>query len=402
MTLTFESRMLIDGKLVEADGRRDLRQHQPGDRGGHRPGRRRDAGRHGARDRRRPAGVRRDRLVDRPRVPQGVPAQLKDALEQAQGRAAPADRRRGRHADRAHVRDPAGQLHRRHAVGHRPDRPVRVGVRARRRTSSSGCVEPAGGARADRCRRRDHAVELPVHAQPVEARARARRRVHGRPEARARHAVLARRGSASSSPRRPTSRRACSTSSRRAIPPTVGEVLTGDPRVDMISFTGSTAVGKRIAARGADDAEARVPRARRQVGEHRPRRRRLPGRAARAPAWCACTRARAARSRRACCCRARATTRASSSSKASFESFPYGDPNDLGNMAGPADQRRASASACSATSRRARPKGARCVVGGGPADAVRQGLLRAADAVRRRRPRLDDRAGGDLRPGARR
>ena len=35
-------------------------------------------------------------------------------------------------------------------------------------------------------------------------------------------------------------------------PAAVGEVLTGDPRVDMISFTGSTAVGKRIAARGAD------------------------------------------------------------------------------------------------------------------------------------------------------
>ena len=31
-------------------------------------------------------------------------------------------------------------------------------------------------------------------------------------------------------------------------PATVGEVLTGDPRVDMISFTGSTAVGKRIMA----------------------------------------------------------------------------------------------------------------------------------------------------------
>ena len=32
----------------------------------------------------------------------------------------------------------------------------------------------------------------------------------------------------------------------------VGEALTGDRRVDMISFTGSTAVGKRIMARGAD------------------------------------------------------------------------------------------------------------------------------------------------------
>ena len=32
----------------------------------------------------------------------------------------------------------------------------------------------------------------------------------------------------------------------------VGEVLTGDPRVDMISFTGSSGTGKRIMARGAE------------------------------------------------------------------------------------------------------------------------------------------------------
>ena len=32
----------------------------------------------------------------------------------------------------------------------------------------------------------------------------------------------------------------------------VGEVLSGDPRVDLISFTGSSATGKRIMARGAD------------------------------------------------------------------------------------------------------------------------------------------------------
>ena len=32
----------------------------------------------------------------------------------------------------------------------------------------------------------------------------------------------------------------------------VGEVLTGDPRVDMVSFTGSTGVGKRIMVRAAD------------------------------------------------------------------------------------------------------------------------------------------------------
>lgn len=37
-----------------------------------------------------------------------------------------------------------------------------------------------------------------------------------------------------------------------ADPATVGEALTDDPRVDMISFTGSTGVGKRIMARGAE------------------------------------------------------------------------------------------------------------------------------------------------------
>ena len=36
------------------------------------------------------------------------------------------------------------------------------------------------------------------------------------------------------------------------MPATVGEMLTGDPRVDMISFTGSSATGKRIMARGAE------------------------------------------------------------------------------------------------------------------------------------------------------
>jgi len=35
-------------------------------------------------------------------------------------------------------------------------------------------------------------------------------------------------------------------------PAAVGEVLTGDPRVDLVSFTGSTAVGKHIMARASD------------------------------------------------------------------------------------------------------------------------------------------------------
>ncbi len=38
-------------------------------------------------------------------------------------------------------------------------------------------------------------------------------------------------------------------------PAEVGDVLTGDRRVDMVSFTGSTAVGKHIARRGADNVK---------------------------------------------------------------------------------------------------------------------------------------------------
>ena len=71
---------------------------------------------------------------------------------------------------------------------------------------TSGAPRPAG---ADRRRRRDHAVELPVHAQPLEDRPRARGRQHGHPEARAGHAVerdAHRRASRRSTP---TSRPAC-------------------------------------------------------------------------------------------------------------------------------------------------------------------------------------------------
>src|SRR3546814_21019329 len=35
-------------------------------------------------------------------------------------------------------------------------------------------------------------------------------------------------------------------------PVTAGEMLTKDPRVDLVSFTGSTAVGKQIMANGAE------------------------------------------------------------------------------------------------------------------------------------------------------
>ena len=96
----------------------------------------------------------------------------------------------------------------------------------------------------------------------------------------------------------------------------VGEELTLSPKVDMISFTGSTAVGKRIMEKGAatmkrlflelggksativlEDADFAI----RLPDRHRP---------------AACTPDRGARRRPGCCCRARATTRAWRSSGA--------------------------------------------------------------------------------------
>ena len=96
--------------------------------------------------------------------------------------------------------------------------------------------------------------------------------------------------------------------------PLLGEELTLSPKVDLISFTGSTAVGKRIMEKGA----ATLKRLFLELGGKSativledadlPR----PASWASAPAS---TPVRAARSRRACCSRARATPRAWRSSR---------------------------------------------------------------------------------------
>ena len=60
--------------------------------------------------------------------------------------------------------------------------------------------------------------------------------------------------------------------------PEVGEAIAAHPGIDMVSFTGSTRAGKRVAEVASQTAQAGRPRARRQVGQHparRPRRRRL-------------------------------------------------------------------------------------------------------------------------------
>jgi aldehyde dehydrogenase (NAD+) len=156
-------------------------------------------------------------------------------------------------------------------------------------------------------------------------------------------------------------------------PAEVGDVLTGSGEVDMISFTGSTVIGKHIAARGAetlkrvflelggksanivlDDADfASV----------------LPG------AGMVCM-----HSGQGCAITTRLLLPRSRYDegveivKAAFESFPYGDPNDLGNMAGPlinARQRRRVLGYIET----AKAEGAKCLVGGGAATQFDKGYF---------------------------
>ena len=54
----------------------------------------------------------------------------------------------------------------------------------------------------------------------------------------------------------------------------IGELLAKDPRVDVVSFTGSTATGEARERERIGDGEARLPRARWEIRVHRPGRRR--------------------------------------------------------------------------------------------------------------------------------
>jgi aldehyde dehydrogenase (NAD+) len=118
-------------------------------------------------------------------------------------------------------------------------------------------------------------------------------------------------------------------------PAETGDALTGDPRVDMISFTGSTAVGKHITRRSADnlkkvflelggksatiilddaDFAAVLPGSATMVCQH-------------AGQGCAiATRLLLPRSR---------YDEAIDMVQQAMEKFPYGDPTDLGNLMGP-------------------------------------------------------------------
>ena len=148
-------------------------------------------------------------------------------------------------------------------------------------------------------------------------------------------------------------------------PAAVGDVLTGSPLVDMISFTGSTAVGKHIAARSADTLKrvflelggksANIVLDDANFAEV------LPGSGMvcmHSGQGCAITtRLLLPRSR---------YDEGVEMVKAAFEGFPYGDPTDFNNMAGPLINARQRERVLGYIEK-GKAEGARCVVGGGPA-----------------------------------
>jgi aldehyde dehydrogenase (NAD+) len=153
----------------------------------------------------------------------------------------------------------------------------------------------------------------------------------------------------------------------------VGEVLTGDPRVDMISFTGSSAVGKRIAARSADS----LKRVFLELG----------GKSASivlddadfpsalAGAGMVCT-----HSGQGCAITTRMLLPRSRYDEGvdivrqAFEAFPYGDPNDVGNLAGPLINARQRERVLGFIEK-GKEEGAKCLVGGGPATQFEKGYF---------------------------
>ncbi len=134
----------------------------------------------GARHRGRPPGVRRRPVaVDE--------AGRAGRLRAQDGRGARVPRRRAPRADRR--RDRLGRVHHRLRAGRRVDRacssrtrrwprPLRLGRDRSADRRSDGHGRQRHRPRAGRRRRRDHAVQLPVHAQRGQVGTRARRRLH--------------------------------------------------------------------------------------------------------------------------------------------------------------------------------------------------------------------------------
>ena len=179
-------------------------------------------------------------------------------------------------------------------------------------------------------------------------------------------------------------------------PAEVGDVLTGDPRVDMVSFTGSTAVGKHIAKRGADtvkkvflelggksanivlddaDLAAVLPGAVMGVCTH-------------AGQGCAIT-------TRLLLPRSRYDEGVEIAAEA-MRKTKYGDPNEMENLMGPLINARQRERVLSYIEKGV-AEGGRSAGRWRSSGAFGEGLLRRAHLDRRRRSQGDDRAGRDFR-----
>jgi len=156
-------------------------------------------------------------------------------------------------------------------------------------------------------------------------------------------------------------------------PAAVGDVLTGSPLVDMISFTGSTAVGKHIAARGSGS----MKRVFLELG----------GKSANIvlddadfPATLASAGMVCMHSGQCCAITTRLLLPRSRYDEGvdivrqAFESFPYGDPNDMNNMAGPLINARQRERVLGYIEK-GKAEGARAIVGGGPATQFEKGYF---------------------------
>jgi aldehyde dehydrogenase (NAD+) len=156
-------------------------------------------------------------------------------------------------------------------------------------------------------------------------------------------------------------------------PAETGELLTADPRVDMISFTGSTAVGKRISARGSET----LKRVFLELG----------GKSANIILDDADLQATLGMASMVCMHSGQGcaiTTRmllprsrydeGVDIVRQSFETFPYGDPMDLNNMAGPLVNRKQYDRVLGYI-QKGKDEGARCLVGGGPATQFDKGFF---------------------------
>ena len=156
-------------------------------------------------------------------------------------------------------------------------------------------------------------------------------------------------------------------------PAEVAEVLTGSPDVDMISFTGSSAVGKRITERGAGN----LKRVFLELGGKSANivldDAKFPDALAGASMVCMHSGQGCAITTRLLLPRSR-YDEGVEIVKAGFESFAYGDPNEFENMAGPLINARQRERVLGYIEK-GKQEGARCLVGGGPATQFEKGYF---------------------------